>query len=102
MSVDKKQFDFQGLITNIKTMINPTANTPDPDPENAMGIKLAELSVMVQQLQANYIEQGRQLAKVNKLFNEVYQELEKCQQKDAVNEVSSEKSDPENVETEKE
>lgn len=82
MAENKKQFDLQGLISNIKTMINPTANTPDPNPEDVVGIKLAELSVMVQQLQQAYAEQGKVLGKVNKLFNEVYQSLEAFHQKE--------------------
>ncbi len=76
MSTDNSKFDLQGLIGNFKTMINPTANTPDPNPGDVVGIMIAELSIMVQQLQAAHVEQGKQLGKINRMFNDLYKHLE--------------------------
>jgi len=72
----KSKLDIQNILGNIKTMISPTANTPNPDAKDVLGMKLAELSLLVQGVQTIYAEQGKQLAKINKLFNEVYHEIE--------------------------
>lgn len=84
MTDKPNKFDLNSLINNIKSMINPTANTPNPAPEDSIGLKLAELSILVQELQQAYVEHGKQLGKVNKLFNEIYQNLEEIRAKEAV------------------
>ncbi len=72
----KNKFNLQGIIGDIKSMISPTGNTPNPEPSDALGMQLAKLSVMVQELQAVQLEQAKKLGEVNALFNEVYQSLE--------------------------
>lgn len=83
MSENKKAFDIQGVLDNIKTMINPVGNTPNPNADDEIGIKLASLSVMVQELHESYAEQGKKLSSMNKLFNEVFQTLEQSRQQAA-------------------
>ncbi len=72
----KNKLNLQGIIGDIKSMISPAGNTPDPDPSDAIGIKLAKLSVMVQELQAAQLEHSKKLGEINVLFNEVYQHLQ--------------------------
>lgn len=72
----KNKFNFQNIVNDLKSMISPTGNTPQPDPSDALGIKLARLSVMAQELQTEHLEQGKKFAEMNALFNEVYQSLE--------------------------
>ncbi|OGT55068.1 MAG: hypothetical protein A3F17_08220 [Gammaproteobacteria bacterium RIFCSPHIGHO2_12_FULL_41_15] len=83
MNDKSSKFDFNALIGNIKAMINPTGSTPDPSPEDSIGLKIAELSVMVQELQQAYEEQGKQLNKINRLLNEVFQHLQDLRAKEA-------------------
>lgn len=72
----KNKFNFQNIVNDIKSMISPAGDTPQPDSSDALGIKLARLSVMAQELQAEHLEQGKKFAEMNALFNEVYQSLE--------------------------
>ena len=76
MSDISKKFDFSGLLDNVKTMINPTANTPNPSLDDAIGIKLAEISALAQQLGNAHAEQTRELGKLNKLLNGLYKDIE--------------------------
>lgn len=62
MSNSGKKFDFQGVLNNIKSMISPESNTPSPDPSDAIGMKIAELSVLAQQLTKSHEEQAKELA----------------------------------------
>ena len=72
----KNKLNLQGIIGDIKSMISPTGNTPDPAPSDKLGLDLAKLSVMIQDLQAVQLEQAKKLGEVNALFNAVYQSLE--------------------------
>ena len=57
-----KKFDIGGIVDNIKSMVNPGGDTPDVDPNDALGIKIAQISVKIQDL--------------NKLLNAAFQDLE--------------------------
>lgn len=76
-----KKFDFQGIINSIKSLINPEGNTPAADPDDAIGMKLAELSVLVQQLASAQAEQVKELGQVNKLLNELFKDIEAIRKK---------------------
>ncbi|AAO90058.1 hypothetical protein [Coxiella burnetii] len=76
MSNSGKKFDFQGVLNNIKSMISPESNTPSPDPSDAIGMKIAELSVLAQQLTKSHEEQAKELANVNRLLNDLFKDLE--------------------------
>lgn len=76
MSDITKKFDLQGIIGNVKSIISPAGNTPSPNPDDALGLKIAELSTLVQQLATDQAEQSKALTKVNKLLNGVFQDVE--------------------------
>ena len=71
-----KKFDFDSLVDNIKSVINPAGGTPEVDPNDALGVKIASLSVKVQELMQSQQEQIQELAEVNKLLNGLFQDLE--------------------------
>lgn len=71
-----KKFDIQGIITGIKSMISPEANTPQVNPDDAIGVKIAELSTLVQQLASAQAEQVKELTQVNKLLNSLFNDIE--------------------------
>lgn len=70
------KFDVNGIINSIKSMINPAGNTPNPNPDDAIGVKIAQLSMLVQQLATAHAEQAKELSKVNKLLNELFKDIE--------------------------
>ncbi|MBW5802911.1 hypothetical protein FIV31_06035 [Coxiella endosymbiont of Ornithodoros amblus] len=76
MSNSGKKFDFQGVLDNIKSMISPESNTPSPDPSDAIGMKIAELSVIAQQLTKSHEEQAKELSNVNRLLSDLFKDLE--------------------------
>jgi hypothetical protein len=71
-----KKFDIQGIITNIKSIINPEGNTPNVNPDDAIGVKIAELSILVQHLATAQAEQVKELGRVNKLLNGLFSDIE--------------------------
>jgi uncharacterized coiled-coil protein SlyX len=75
-----KKMNLQGVIDNIKSIVNPAGETPNANPDDAIGTSIAELSVMIQELAAATAEQAKKLAKVNKLFNALYKDVELLRQ----------------------
>lgn len=76
MADNKKPFDLQGVLSSIKTLLNPTGEVPDPDPQDALGVKLSQLSTLTRQLQEEFEEQADRLRKIHRLSNDVYALLE--------------------------
>lgn len=72
-----KKFDFGNLVDSIKSLINPTAGTPEVDPSDAIGLKIAQLSVISQQLSKIAEEQTKEFNKLNSLLNGLYQDIER-------------------------
>lgn len=71
-----KKIDISGIMNSLKTMINPAGGTPDVDPSDAIGVKIAQISTLVQDMAKAQSEQAKELAKVNQLLNGLYQDLE--------------------------
>lgn len=75
-----KGFDIGGLVNNLKSIVNPAGGTPDADPNDVLGVQLADLSKLVQSLKAKHDayskEMSQDLAKINQLFNGAYTSLE--------------------------
>jgi|GEM_PF-1699452 len=75
-----KGFDIGGLVDNLKSIVNPAGGTPDADPNDVLGVQLADLSELVQGLKAKHDaysrEMSQDLAKINQLFNGAYKSLE--------------------------
>lgn len=70
--MDFKKFDFQDIVNNVKSMISPSGATPQPaDPEDTLGLKMAEMSILLQEMGQVQAEQAKKYAKVNGLLNEV-------------------------------
>ena len=76
MSESGKKFDFNEIINNIKSMISPDSNVPSPNPDDAIGMKVAELSLLAQELANAHSEQAKTLTKFNKLLNAVFKDIE--------------------------
>lgn len=76
MNNSGKKFDLQGILNNIKSMINPESNTPTPDPSDVIGMKIAELSILTQQLAKAHESHAKELTKVNQLLNQLFKDLE--------------------------
>ena len=76
MSNNPKKFDLQGLINSVKTMINPESNIPTVDPNDAIGVKIAELSTLIQQLVSAQAEHNKELTRANQLLLDLFKDIE--------------------------
>jgi len=71
-----KKADFSGILDNIKSMLNPAGGAPDVDPNDAIGMKIAQLSTLVQQMAKVAEQQEKDFATMNQLLNGLYQDIE--------------------------
>ena len=71
-----KKIDIGGIFDNIKSMVNPGGDTPDVDPNDALGIKIAQISVKIQDLVSAQAEHTKSLSEINKLLNAAFKDLE--------------------------
>lgn len=71
-----KKVDLNSLVKGVTSMINPTGATPDADDNDALGVKLAQVSTLVQSVANIQAEQTKAFAKINKLVNELYADIE--------------------------
>jgi len=73
----KNKLNIGGIMDSIKTMINPGGGVPDADPDDDLGLKIAEISTLLKEMveaQKGYVEN---LNKVNALLNTAFQDIEK-------------------------
>lgn len=103
-----KKFDLNNLVGSIKSLISPTAGTPEVSPDDAIGLKIAQMSVIAQQLAKLTEEQSKEFSKLNGLLNGLYQDIERLRHPEptepaaksettATSEVVTEKTKPESV-----
>ena len=76
MSVSNKKFDFQCILNNIKSMVRPEGVILNQNSDDAVGTKIAELSVMTQRLKKAHEEQEKELIKMNRLLNGSFKDIE--------------------------
>lgn len=70
------KLDLDSIVKNVKSLINPTGQTPKANPDDAIGVKLAQLSTSIQLVANIQAQQTKEFAKINKLVNEVYSLIE--------------------------
>ncbi|MDF1655293.1 MAG: hypothetical protein P1U34_09295 [Coxiellaceae bacterium] len=79
-----KKLKIGGLVDNVRSLISPGGSTPDPDEDDKVGHQLAELSLLMQELNEVNAEQSERMVEINKLFNVLFEELQA--ERDAVEE----------------
>jgi hypothetical protein len=83
MSDEKKRFELpslQSVMDSVKGIINPTGGVPEPDPDDALGLRLERLAVMVKSLneyqQEFADEMAVQMKEVSDLVAGIYTDIE--------------------------
>lgn len=71
-----KKFDLNSLVGGIKSLLNPESEVPQVDPSDAIGAKIAQLSLMMDQMSKIQKQQSRELANASQLLNDLYKDLE--------------------------
>lgn len=72
-----KKFDVSGIVGDIKSMINPGGGTPNVDPDDDLGLKIAEITTLLTQMSDAQAEHVKNLQKVNQLLNIVFEDIKK-------------------------
>ena len=67
-----KKFDINQVINSVKSMINPESNTPNPQAGDQLGQKMADLSMLLQQLEKQLSSVSSDLVKANQMVNEIF------------------------------
>ena len=77
------KFDFNklkdsmgGIVDNLKSMINPAGGTPSVSPDDALGLKIAQVTTLLKEMSATQNEHIKNLNKINALLNGVFQDIE--------------------------
>ena len=78
-----KKFDLNNIVGGIKSLLNPESEMPEVDPSDAIGAKIAQLSMMMGQMSKVQEQQAKDLAIASQLFNELYRDLEALRKKSA-------------------
>lgn len=71
-----KKIDLGGIVSNLKSLVNPEGKTPDVDPDDALGVKIASLSMKVQEASKKQKELSKELDDINHLLNGVFSDVQ--------------------------
>jgi hypothetical protein len=71
-----KKFDLNNIVGQIKSLLNQEAETPQVDPSDAIGAKIAQLSLMAQQMAHAHEQLARDFKAANQLLNDLFKDLE--------------------------
>lgn len=74
--LNKLKGNMGELVGSLKSMINPTGATPNVDPDDALGLKIAKITTLIKQLSDAQQEQVKNLNQCNALLNAAFQDIE--------------------------
>ena len=77
-----KKLDLQGMVDGVKSVLNPEHNLPDPIEGDELAHKMITLLAHVKNIADRHTEQGKEIEKLAKQMNQVYNEyitLQKAQ-----------------------
>lgn len=72
----KSKLDLSSILDSVKSIINPASGTPDVDPDDDLGVKIAQISVLLKEMATAQEEHVKHLKKVNELLNGAFQDVE--------------------------
>jgi len=70
------KFDLDKILGGIKSMINPEGDTPEVDPNDALGLKIAQLSALFQEMAKSHAQHAKDFSKANDILNGLFKDLE--------------------------
>src|SRR3990167_9798245 len=74
--LSKLKGNVGGIMGSLKSMISPAGGTPNVDPDDALGLKVAQLTTLIKQMTDVQQEQVKNLNKVNELLNGVFHDIQ--------------------------
>jgi hypothetical protein len=73
---DFSKFDLNSIVGGIKSLLNQENEVPQVDPSDAIGAKIAQLSLMTQQMAKTHEQLAKDFSSASHIFNELYKDLE--------------------------
>ncbi len=92
------KFNLSGIVDNIKSLVNPGGDTPNVDPNDALGVKIAKISIKIQELVAQQEAHSKSLAEINKLLNAAFKDLEAIREEHGATVDEADKAESTNTE----
>lgn len=74
--LNKLKDNVGGLVGSLKSMINPTGSTPNVDPDDALGLKIAKITTLIKQMSDAQQEHVKNLNQCNELLNGAFHDIE--------------------------
>ncbi len=71
-----KKFDLNSIVGPIKSLLNPESEIPTVDPSDAIGTKIAQLSLMMEQMGKIQEQQAKDFVIASHLLNDLYKDLQ--------------------------
>ncbi|GEM_PF-2993175 len=73
-----KKFDLNSIVGGIKSLLSSESESevPQVDPSDAIGAKIAQLSLMTQQMAKTHEQLAKDFSMASHLLNELYKDLE--------------------------
>ena len=76
VDLTKLKDNVEGIVGSLKTMINPAGAVPNVNPDDALGMKVAQVSTLVKQITDAQQEQVKNLAKLSDMLTGAFKDIE--------------------------
>ena len=74
--LSKLKDNVGGIMGSLKSMISPAGGTPNVDPDDALGLKVAQLTALIKQMTDAQQEHVKNLNKANELLNGLFHDVQ--------------------------
>ncbi|OGT44164.1 MAG: hypothetical protein A3F13_06065 [Gammaproteobacteria bacterium RIFCSPHIGHO2_12_FULL_40_19] len=74
--LSKLKGNVGGIMGSLKSMISPAGGTPNVDPDDALGLKVAQITTLTKQLIDAQQEHVKNLSKLNELLNGLFHDVQ--------------------------
>ncbi len=74
------KIDFNNIVSNIKSVINPGGGTPEPISGDQLGEQMREISELSQKLSKIHAEQTQDFNELNQKVNKLFEDVEVLRQ----------------------
>ena len=71
-----KKFDLGGIVGNIKSLVNPGGDIPSADANDALGIKIARITLEMKDLIAEQEAMTKSLLAISRNLNATFNDLQ--------------------------
>ena len=71
-----KKFDLGGIVDNIKSLVNPSGDIPSADVNDALGIKIAGITLEMKDLIAEQEAMTKSLLAISRNLNATFNDLQ--------------------------